>query len=524
MAESPHGRPFAYDGPMTKQVDAGETAAKQVDIVLTTMNARYIHAAFGLRYLLANLGDLQTRATICEYTLEQSPSDIAEELLRMRPRIVGISVYIWNAREVLALVRVLRAVAPQVTVVVGGPEVSYEHERSALVALVDYVVCGEGEVAFAELCHAILEGKRPLQRIRPRQEPKLDNLALPYAFYTDKDLAHRVLYMEASRGCPYRCAFCLSALDERVRTFPSERLFAALSELLDRGARVFKFVDRTFNLKVKDSLAILSFFRERVQPGMLLHFEMVPDRLPEALRTAIAEFPPHVLQLEIGIQTWNQEVAARIERRQDLAQTEANLRYLRQHTHAHLHVDLIAGLPGEDWTSFANGFNRLVALEPHEIQVGILKRLKGAPIVRHEEAFALRFAEDPPYDVLATSTLSFADMQKLKRFSMLWDRVANRGKLARAVNQAFVHAPDPFRAFDGFAHHVHARESRVHSLQLDTLAHHLAAFLPEVTPAIREDYAESGRLLPAPLRHQRTQAEKLRPKRRHEQTFATPQK
>ena len=220
--------------------------------------------------------------------------------------------------------------------------------------------------------------------------------------------------------------------------FDTARLLDELDLLHRRGARTFKFVDRTFNLKVDTSRRILEFFLERIEAAphdpVFAHFELVPDHLPDRLRETIARFPAGALQFEIGIQTWNPEVQKLISRRQDDAKAEANIRWLVAHTQAHLHVDLIAGLPGEDLASFGAGFDRLLALGPHEIQLGILKRLRGAPIARHAETFGLRFNPDPPYNVLATDRIPFTDMQRIALFAQLWDRVANSGRHAQALS------------------------------------------------------------------------------------------
>ena len=203
----------------------------------------------------------------------------------------------------------------------------------------------------------------------------------------------------------------------------------ALDGLWTRGARRFKFVDRTFNLKIDTSAAILDFFLGKLDANPadppFVHFELIPDHLPEKLRGRIARFPAGTLQFEIGIQTFNETVQALISRRQDNDKAESHLRWLREHTAAHLHVDLIAGLPGEDLASFARGFDRLLALRPHEIQLGILKRLRGAPIARHTQAFALDFNPAPPYEVRATRDLDAPTMRRIARMAQAWDRVAN---------------------------------------------------------------------------------------------------
>ena len=267
------------------------------DIVLTTFNARYAHAAFGLRYLHANLRGLRGRATIIEFDINTRPIDAIEKILAHNPRIVGVGVYIWNALESLQLVAELKRIRPDITVVIGGPEVSYEVDQQEICQLADYVICGEADLAFANLCEQILSSRRPLMRVIQSQPPEFEMknvqaeactpVELPYDLYDDNDVAHRVIYVEASRGCPFKCEFCLSSLDVPVRNVPLEKFLPAMQRLLDRGVMHFKFVDRTFNLNLNIGRAILEFFRARYRPGLFLHFEMIPDRLPEALRESI---------------------------------------------------------------------------------------------------------------------------------------------------------------------------------------------------------------------------------------------
>src|SRR5256885_8643770 len=223
------------------------------DIVLTTLNAKYIHAAFGLRYLLANLGPLQSSACLLEFDVNQRPTDIAEILLARNPKIIGFGIYIWNVTPAIEVVATIKRLRPDIAIILGGPEVSYEFEAQPIVQLADFVITGEADLKFAELCNQLLSGQRPPNRIIPAELPDFSQLVLPYDLYDDQDVAHRIIYVEASRGCPFTCEFCLSSLDIPVRQAPLEKMLAHLQRLLERGVKQFKFVDRTFNLNLNTS-------------------------------------------------------------------------------------------------------------------------------------------------------------------------------------------------------------------------------------------------------------------------------
>jgi hypothetical protein len=379
---------------------------------------------------------------------------------------------------------VLKRVRPDVTLVLGGPEVSHETDRQPVCALADHVVRGEADLAFASLCRDLLAGARP-PRVVDAAPPDLALLAWPYGEYTDADLAHRVVYVEASRGCPFTCEFCLSSLDDGVRQAPLDGFLQQMQRLLDRGLRHFKFVDRTFNLKIDSARAILAFFRARFCDGLFLHFELIPDRLPPALRDEIAAFPPGALQFEVGVQTLDPEVSARIARRQDERKLAENLRWLRDHTGVHVHADLIAGLPGEDLASFGRGFDRLLALGPQEIQVGILKRLRGTPIVRHDAEWGVVWSEAPPYEVLQTNALPFGELQRLQRFARYWDLVANSGNWPATV-RLLLGGASAFGSFLAFSDWLFATAQATHGIAKHRLAALLSDWLVEHRGAGRD--------------------------------------
>ena len=446
-------------------------------IVLATLNAKYVHTAFGLRYLMANLGDLRADAAIREFDINQRPIDIVERILADDAVIVGFGVYIWNVESTTKVVADLKRLRPGMTIVVGGPEVSFETDQQEIARLADYVVRGEADVAFAALCRTLLAGRRPLLRVIDADPPELSQLTLPYELYDDEDLSHRVLYVEASRGCPFKCEFCLSSLDVPVRNAPLDAFLADMQRLLDRGARQFKFVDRTFNLNLGISRRVLEFFLERYTPGLFVHFEMIPDRLPEALRTIIAKFPASALQFEVGVQSLDPDVESRISRRQDHGRLEDNLKWLRESTGVHVHADLIVGLPGETIAGFGRGFDKLLAMRPQEVQVGILKRLRGTPIVRHDAAWGMVYSPHAPYEVLQTAHVSFDEVQQMRRFSRYWDLVVNSGNFARAA-ALLLDAASPFERFHAFALWLYEQTGhRTHGIARHDLAAKLRAYL-----------------------------------------------
>ena len=475
------------------------------DILLCTLNARYAHASLGLRCLRANLGVLRERSALVELVLGVKTEAAVERLLAQAPKIIGFGVYIWNVEETTRIAAMLKTVAPEVSVVLGGPEVSFEIDEQRICKLADYIVTGWGDVTFAKLGAQILDGPRPLMRVHAGEQPPLDQLVMPYGEYTDEDIGQRHLYVEASRGCPFKCEFCLSALDKTAWPFDLDRFLGEIAELWRRGARQFKFVDRTFNLNVKTSLAILGFFLERIEADpadpCFVHFEVVPDHLPDALKEAIRRFPPGTLQFELGIQTFNPEVQKRVSRRQDNARACANLRWLREQSNAHLHVDLIAGLPGETLESFAAGFDRLHALNPHEIQFGILKRLRGTPIIRHTGAHRMRYNPDPPYNILATDELDFATLQRLSRFARYWDLVANSGRFRHSLPLLLGDGTHSvFHAFLAFADWLYTRTGQTHQIAMERLFDLLHDYLATTSQidevavggALSHDYAATG--------------------------------
>ena len=473
-------------------------------ILLTTLNARYAHTALGLRYLYANLHEFQSETKIIEFTMNEQIQSIAEDLLKHSPKIIGIGVYIWNAAQSAELIQTLKKVSPQTIIVLGGPEAGYLPHRVDF-SKADYIISGEGEVAFYELCKKLLikndDGAKPhsstltLSSLRqsahaqfaaleiPQTQsniphfikaplPDLKALSLPYTAFNDEDVEHRYIYVEASRGCPFECEFCLSSIDEKVRNFPLDQLLEEFETLWQRGARSFKFIDRTFNLNMSFANRILDFFLSK-EPPYFAHFEVIPDHFPDVLKAKIAQFPTGSLQLEIGIQTLDPIIAKGINRPLKVEKIFDNLRFLENETSAHMHLDLIVGLPGESIEGFGRNLDTLVSLTHSEIQIGILKNLSGTTLSRHDQAHGMIYSDTPPYDILQNNLLSFEQIQKMKRFARFWDIFYNSGSFTKTVPLIWSEG-SVFEGFYAFSEWIYTQTLSTWKISLDrqiTLIH-----------------------------------------------------
>lgn len=500
-------------------------------VLLCTLNARYIHTAFGLRYIYANLGEYQTQTKILEFTISQNTRDIVESILKFdtqkKLQIIGFGVYIWNIKQTQEVVSMIKRIRPEIKIVLGGPEVSYETELQQICHTADLTIKGEADFLFYELCKNYFEqGSWPKVKWMSGVLPEIKNIQMPYRHYTDDDVKNRVMYVEASRGCPYKCEYCLSSLDKSVRSFDIDLFLSEMDLLIQRGARQFKFVDRTFNLSISTSLKILNFFYERIDLGLFLHFEMVPDRLPIELREMISKFPKGALQFEIGIQTWSAEVSKLVSRRQDYTKIKENFLFLNQSTGVHTHADLIVGLPGETLESFAKGFDALAEVKPDEIQVGILKRLRGTPIIRHDQEWQMVYQEHSPYQVLSTKTMPFNEMQLMGRFANFWDLVANSGNFKSTMQIIYSLALKSSRAslfyeFMDLVQFLSQRHPQGHSVALLALVESVWIYLKQkpgvdvevLRRSLIFDYAERvKRDVPAFLRNENFEIKTIKTK------------
>ena len=452
-----------------------------------TLNAKYVHVALSLRYLRNAARRAGFRNVwLREFTIQAPLWKMAAELSVLRPEVLGFSIYIWNREQTLALIELVKKQQPSITVVIGGPEVSFEHGSPS--PYVDEVIAGEGELKWVELLQIRAAGGYPDAATRARwaeygtQLPALEQL--PYLEEDYADLEHRLVYLETSRGCPFTCSFCLSALDKQVRFFPEEPVRGAVRELIERGARRIKFLDRTFNL---GRGRVLRLFRWLAGfPAVQFHFEVVGDLLNEELLAFLDQAPRGMFQFEVGIQTADPEVHTRIERKQNMEKLFAAIRRLREAGRVHLHADLIWGLPGETQESIRASFETVLALRPHELQLGFLKFLPGAPIRRLIGEHGYVFQDRPPYELISHHELSAEAVLELKRFTEVFDLYYNSQKFQFTLGRLSA-AVAPWELFGRLADHF-----RDHGLLLP--AHGLES-LTEILLAVAEEWLPRSELL-----------------------------
>ncbi|MDR2186348.1 MAG: B12-binding domain-containing radical SAM protein [Treponema sp.] len=485
------------------------------EIVLATINAKWIHPSLALRLLKANLKEYENQTLILEFALRQPLQEKLEPILAARPRILGLSVSIWNHTAVLELLKALEqqwgipGKDRKPAVVLGGPEASHLPAEAEIIAHADYVIRGDGELAFRDLCRRILGSSVSLLNGSAQSRPGKFIDAPPvnpadidpaYRLYTDEDLTRKLTYVEASRGCPFGCEFCLSSVEypgaggrggshrPLVREFPLETFLGEMEKLINRGGRSFKFLDRSFNLNPERARRIMAFFLEHISkktakgtpqmPGLYVHFEIFPALFTPELRELARRFPPESLRLELGVQTFNRRTAALVRRPGDGEKELEALDFLRRETGAIVHADLIAGLPGEDFASFAAGFDRLWQVRPREIQLGILKCLPGTPLHRHCEAYGIRYAAEPPYEVLETAALPEPDLNRIKNFARFWEIIVNRDAFPDLVPVLCPEGESMFRHFMQLSDRLLRRFGRNWGIDRRELREAVAASIP----------------------------------------------
>jgi anaerobic magnesium-protoporphyrin IX monomethyl ester cyclase len=440
-----------------------------LNIVVSTLNAKYIHTSLALRYLKSFCAG-RFEVDIAEFTIKDPLMNIVSDLYQRQPDVVGFSCYIWNIEETIRVVSMLRKVLPNVKIVLGGPEVSYDVEYWLnRVVDADFIVVGEGEETFLHLLQQ-LAGEPKFHYVfglayrtqdgqavinPPRPKLKLDDIPSPHRFAEDLPaLANRVVYFETSRGCPFSCSFCLSSIEVGVRYFSMERTKADLLFLIQSGAKLIKFVDRTFNIKRDYALEIFQFLIEN-HGGCVFQFEITADIMrPEVLDYLAEHAPPGIFRFEIGVQSTNDLTNEIINRKQNFTKLSRTVSLVRASGKIDQHLDLIAGLPEENYDSFRKTFNDVFALGPEELQLGFLKMLRGTGIRNDAHKYGYVYMEHAPYEMLSNDIMPFADIVRIKRVEDVLEKYWNAHRMDFTLNYLIAHeftsAFDFFQAFGDF--------------------------------------------------------------------------
>lgn len=404
---------------------------RDLSIGLVTLNAKFIHTSIGIRYLrnAARTAGF-SGVWIQEFIINQPLWKIAAEIQKRKPDVLGVSIYIWNRVQSFELIERLKKQNPNLSIVVGGPEVSFESSAK------DYtVIAGEGEKRWVEFLNFLQLEEPPPEGTLKRWEEyggDLPDLLVPYLDEDFPQIKNRIAYLETSRGCPYLCSFCISALDKSVRYFDESAINGQIESLMSAGVRQIKFVDRTFNLKpkrMKRLMRELSPYR-----GASFHFEVVGDLLTPDMMDFLETVPAGMFQFEIGIQTTAESALEAIQRKQYKEKLFENIRRLVWQNRIHLHCDLIFGLPGETLCQILKSFNEVFALKPHELQLGFLKFLPGAPIRSEIESYHYQFQSTPPYEVIANQDLPAENIIYLKKFTEVFDLFSNSKRFRFSID------------------------------------------------------------------------------------------
>lgn len=464
--------------------------------LIVAINAKYIHSNLAIYSIRAYCKKCGINLDIAEFTINQKTDSMLKEIYKKKPDFIGFSCYIWNIEFVLKLAGEVKRVLPDVTIWLGGPEVSYDAVN--VIAdndFVDGVMIGEGEITFSRVIKAYEKGDDVSQipgvavrgsiKVHQAEYMNMDDIPFPYENF--KDMEHRIIYYESSRGCPYSCSYCLSSVDKRVRFRSMELVKKELKVFIDANVPQVKFVDRTFNCDRKRTKEIWEFIRDNDNGITNFHFEISADIITDEEIELLHSLRPGLVQLEIGVQTTNEKTVQAIRRKMDFEKLSYVVNRIHETGNVHQHLDLIAGLPYEDYASFRNSFNDVYALKPEQLQLGFLKVLKGSYMQEQAYENDIVYSSYPPYEVLSTPWLPYSDVLRLKGVEEMVEVYYNSGQFVTTVKYMEKFFDTPFDMFEYMAEYYeenglydcgHSRIAR-YNILIDALGDRME-LLPEI--------------------------------------------
>lgn len=437
-----------------------------MNIICTTLNAKYIHTNIAIRYLKA-FAQPEFDIQLTEYTIKDPVLNIVSDLIQKDPAVIGFSCYIWNIEETLKVIKMIKKINPAIHIVVGGPEVTYDvHDWMVNVPEFDFIVIGEGEETFKQLL-VELDGEKQFTsvpgiayrvndmiKVNP-QRNKLDLKTLPSPYHFEEDLPHlskRVTYIETSRGCPFSCQFCLSSIEVGVRYFDREKVKDDIRFLMANGAKTLKFVDRTFNISRSYAMDMFQFLIDEHLPGTVFQFEITADIMrPEVIEFLNQNAPKGLFRFEIGVQSTNDYTNELVMRKQNFQKLTRTVTLVKEGGKIDQHLDLIAGLPEEDYSSFKKTFNDVFEMRPEELQLGFLKMLRGTGVRLRAEKHHYIYMDSSPYEILGNNVLSFHDIIRIKQVEDVLEKYWNDHRMDQAVEYLVKNVFEtPFDFFQDF--------------------------------------------------------------------------
>ncbi|MCM3616739.1 B12-binding domain-containing radical SAM protein [Sutcliffiella horikoshii] len=468
-------------------------------IIAATLNAKYIHTNLAIRYLKA-YAEPEYKVDLVEYTIKDPVMNIVADLIQRKPDVIGFSCYIWNIEETIKVMSMLKKINPDLILVLGGPEVTYDvSEWLERLTDVDFIVLGEGEITFKQLLQE-LEGDKDFanisglayrdgteKKISPqRNKVDLKELPSPYRFEEDLiQLGKRVTYFETSRGCPFSCQFCLSSIEVGVRYFDREKVKEDIRFLMNNGAKTIKFVDRTFNISRSYAMEMFRFLIDEHLPGTVFQFEITADIMrPEVIEFLNQEAPPGLFRFEIGVQSTNDATNELVMRKQNFSKLSRTVTMVKDGGKIDQHLDLIAGLPEEDYHSFKKTFNDVFALRPEELQLGFLKMLRGTGLRIRSKEHDYIYMDHAPYEILGNNILSFDDIIRIKQVEDVLEKYWNDHRMDATVEHLVSGVFEtPFDFFQDFGSYWDNQGWSRIGHQLEDLYKRLYAFLQEESVA-----------------------------------------